>query len=394
MNKGRPSRFAEGISLLVILALAWTLSLDAMAGASQEKGERASATRSIAGPESASAEESGSAKNKTLITVAIVGGIAAAVLVAVLLLRKKPKPAATTTTTTSAPASTTTISTTTTTAPPDTGSIQADSTPAGARINLDGADTGRTTPALLTGVLVGSRIVKLTLERYQDWQAAVAVSRDQTATVAASLQAGDFRESFDGGTASFWRPAAGSWSAVNGEYVTNAVRPVYFAASEYTLGDYGDFTLEARGQAVRPAGGSGRVFGLIFRGAPNLSRYYLFQVTPGGASPLWDVYEITNGLVTRQYDPWQPTTAVHEGWNTIRVVASGSTFTFYANGQLLGSRTIPEAPARGRVGLGCEVDANGSEVHFDDVSLSGSASSPPGNVFRAYRSLFPRIPPQ
>ena len=292
MNKGRRNGFAAGISVLAIMALAWTLGLDAFAGGSQEKAERASPPRAMAGPETGRQAEDDTAKSKTWLTVAIVGGVAAAVLVAVLLLKKKPKPATTTTTTTTAP-STTTVSTTTTTAPPDTGSLQADSTPAGARIYLDGTDTDRTTPALLTGVLVGSRIVKLTLERYRIGRPRSPWPRTQTATVAASLQAGDFRESFDGGAAPFWQAATGNWTVSNGVYAVNAAPPVLFAASQYTLGDYGDFTMEVRGQVLRPSGGSGRMMGIIFRGGPNLGKYYIFQVTPGGASPLWDVFEIT-----------------------------------------------------------------------------------------------------
>ena len=359
MDRRRRAGAAPVVCVFLVLALGLAAGGDAIAAGQQREAERMAAPRAMAGPEAGRAAEAESSKNKTLLTVAIIGGIAAAVLVAILLLKKKPKPETTTTTTT---------------APPETGSIQVGSTPAGARVYLDGTDTGRTTPTLLTGVLAGSRTVKLALDRYQDWSASVTVSRDQTAAVSTTLQAGDFRESFDGGTAPFWQPVTGSWTAAGGAYSVTAAPPVNFAASQYTLGDYGDFTMEVRGQVFRPNGGSGRAHGIVFRGTGNLSKFYIFQVNPGGASPLWDVFEITNDQVTRQYDPWQPTTAIHEGWNTIKIVAQGSTFTFYANGQLLGSRTIPEAPARGRVGLGVEVDANGSDAQFDDVVLSGSSA--------------------
>lgn len=370
MSEWRPSRFAPAVCILLIGALGISAGGDAFAARQHKEKERASAPHAVAGKETGRPAESDSAKKRTLTTVAIVGGIAAAVLVAVLLLKKKPKPATTTTTTVPA---TTTVSTTTTILA-ETGSIQAGSIPSGAKIFLDGADTGKTTPSLLPGVAAGSHTIKLTLFRYQDWTSAVTVTKDQTATVAPTLAAGDFRESFDSGAAPFWKAATGTWTVANGIYAANAFPPVNFAASEYTLGDYGDFILEVRGQVFRPNGGSGRAHGIIFRGTANLGRFYIFQVNPGGASPLWDVFEITNDQITRQYDPWQPTNLIREGWNTIKIVAAGSAFTFYVNGQLLGSRTIPEAPARGRIGLGYEVDINGSDVQFDDVVLAASAS--------------------
>lgn len=367
-----------------------------------------SSPRAIAGPASdRPADPADGGKGKTWLTIAIVGGIIAGILVAVLLLKKKrpPNPNATTTssptstvaTTTSVPvttttsaattvSTTTTLSSTTTTILAETGSILVGSSPPGAKIELDGADTGRITPALLTGVPAGSRALRLTFSRYQAWQSAVTVAKDQTATVDAVLQAGDFREDFNGGTAAFWQPVRGSWTVAGGAYAANAAPPVNFAASQYALGDYGDFTMEVRGQVFRPTGGSGRAHGILFRGTSDLGKYYVFHVNPGGASPLWDIFEITNDQVTRQYDPWQLTTLIGEGWNAIKIVARGSTFTFYVNGLLLGSRTIPEAPARGRIGLSYEVDVNGSDVQFDDVALSGSALSPPflGTPGRAF----------
>jgi hypothetical protein len=372
-------RFWRSALVIVLIAsFGWAGAAETFAAqAGEEDGQKAS-PRSMAGPETGRpADPAEGGKSKTWLTVAIVAGIAAVVLVAVLLLKKKKSPSATTTT---APA-TTTVSTTTTTVLSDTGSIQVGSNPAGAKLFLDGTDTGKTTPSLLSGVAAGSHAVKLTLVRYQDWQTAVSVAKDQTASVNAALQAGDFTEDFNGGNAPFWQPTRGNWAVGGGAYATNAAPSVNFAASQYTLGDFGDFTLEVRGQVLRPNGGSGRAYGVLFRGTTDLNKYYIFHVNPGGASPLWDVFEIANDAVVRQYDPWQPTTLIKEGWNTVKIVARGSSFTFYVNGQLLGSRTIPEAPARGRVGLSYEVDLNGSDLQFDDVVLSGSApSSPFGGV--------------
>ncbi|MBN2379339.1 PQQ-binding-like beta-propeller repeat protein [candidate division WOR-3 bacterium] len=71
------------------------------------------------------------------------------------------------------------------------GSIQVNSTPTGAAIALDGANTGFITNHELTGVAGGSRTVKLTLAGYQDWDTTVTVKEGQTTTVNATLSLPD-----------------------------------------------------------------------------------------------------------------------------------------------------------------------------------------------------------
>ena len=68
-----------------------------------------------------------------------------------------------------------------------TGSIQANSTPTGASIYLDGVATGKTTNTALTLLTPGNRTVLLVLNGYRDFSQAVTVVAGQTATVSASL---------------------------------------------------------------------------------------------------------------------------------------------------------------------------------------------------------------
>ena len=49
-----------------------------------------------------------------------------------------------------------------------TGSIDVQSSPSGARIYLDGADTGFNTPKTLSGITVGTHTVRCTLSGYND----------------------------------------------------------------------------------------------------------------------------------------------------------------------------------------------------------------------------------
>jgi len=61
-----------------------------------------------------------------------------------------------------------------------TGSINIQSTPAGAKIFLDGVDTGSITPYIITGVSDGVHILKLTYLHYKDRQEPVPVTAGDT----------------------------------------------------------------------------------------------------------------------------------------------------------------------------------------------------------------------
>jgi len=69
-----------------------------------------------------------------------------------------------------------------------TGSIQVNSTPTGAAIELDGAATGQVTNYLFDEVPLGEHTVKLTLKDYKDWDTTVTVNEGQTETIDATLE--------------------------------------------------------------------------------------------------------------------------------------------------------------------------------------------------------------
>ena len=72
---------------------------------------------------------------------------------------------------------------------PETGRISITSTPSGARIFLDGSDTGRGTPYVTPYVSAGSHNIRLTLAGHSDWeQRNVPVVAGQITTVHAPLQ--------------------------------------------------------------------------------------------------------------------------------------------------------------------------------------------------------------
>jgi len=67
------------------------------------------------------------------------------------------------------------------------GSINVNSIPPGAKIFLDGADTGKITPATLDSVTEGNHSIKLDLFHYKYWQGTVVVQENQTTNVDATL---------------------------------------------------------------------------------------------------------------------------------------------------------------------------------------------------------------
>jgi hypothetical protein len=70
---------------------------------------------------------------------------------------------------------------------PVTGSISVSSTPTGARIYLDGADTGYTTPRTISSVTTGAHTVRCTLTGYTDQTQSVTVNPGKTTTVRMTL---------------------------------------------------------------------------------------------------------------------------------------------------------------------------------------------------------------
>ena len=75
---------------------------------------------------------------------------------------------------------------------PQTGRISITSTPSGARIFLDGSDTGRVTPYVTPDVPAGSHSIRLTLAGHSDWeQRDVPVFAGQITTVHAPMQSTD-----------------------------------------------------------------------------------------------------------------------------------------------------------------------------------------------------------
>jgi DNA-binding beta-propeller fold protein YncE len=115
-------------------------------------------------PQSAGKEMSGGKRGFPLLLV--LGGVALAGGLAALLLGKKSSSG---------------------TSSANTGSITVNSTPTGAKIYLDGSDTGKTSNATLTSVAAGSHSLKLAIDFYGKWEGTAVVQSNQTTTVNVTL---------------------------------------------------------------------------------------------------------------------------------------------------------------------------------------------------------------
>ena len=63
---------------------------------------------------------------------------------------------------------------------PTTGTIEVNSTPIGAKIYLDGADTGMATPFTITNVGASSHVIKLDAFHFEIWEETVIVTANET----------------------------------------------------------------------------------------------------------------------------------------------------------------------------------------------------------------------
>ncbi len=78
------------------------------------------------------------------------------------------------------------------------------------------------------------------------------------------------------------------------------------------------------------------------------ARSYLFQYTRWGSYSVW---KTVDGMYTPlQYWTYSPAIRSYDAWNTLRIVASGSSLQFYINGSLVWSGQDTQLTS-GRVGL-------------------------------------------
>jgi len=177
---------------------------------------------------------------------------------------------------------------------------------------------------------------------------------------------GNFDERFDDNTnvKNFWKTTnfPNLWTVTDGVYKKKGKGANVRTASYYDLGDYADFTFEAK------CGNESTTnvwYGLAVRGSENFSTYYFFYVGIG----LYQIIKHDNGVDDRLTGQ-SAHSAINTGtnhWNKLKVEANGKTFNFYINDHHVYTIALNDAPDKGRIGL--VTRANYENVKFDDVAV-------------------------
>jgi C1A family cysteine protease len=173
-----------------------------------------------------------------------------------------------------------------------------------------------------------------------------------------------------------WVAHKGTWNVSGGYYKTAGAGSQKVASASYsTL--YAKLTYTAK---MKRFGCTTCVNMLYIRGTPNpLDSYYdwnkgyRFAYTNTGYI---NVGKLVNGNWTYLQN-WTSRSAINKnGWNTLKVTASGSSLKFYINGSLVWSGS-DSALARGRVGIGMyrSSTSTGDLLQVDWAKLVPSASS-------------------
>ena len=174
-----------------------------------------------------------------------------------------------------------------------------------------------------------------------------------TTTFMASGMVSGFTEAFKTpGHPSGWQAVSGDWLVDNldaGYGLTGTGSSEAYNSSYTTL----DYTVVMGRDPMLNPGAANRLWvrgETTPLGSTNWwQNAYAFQYTTDGSFSVWKVVDGTT--VPVQY--WAASSAIVQGanWNTLRVKASGGTFSFYINGTLVWSGDDPSLSA-GRVGFG------------------------------------------
>jgi hypothetical protein len=179
-----------------------------------------------------------------------------------------------------------------------------------------------------------------------------------------------FSSTFNGSSAG-WSPVYGAWSVGPAYYQTNGAAGVWSSAKHASV--YSDFTYQAK---VKRAGCTTCSNGLVIRGKPtkltsikNWKASYLFLYTNSGSFSVWR--ESATGTETA-LKGWTASTAIlKKNWNTLKVIASGSSLKFYINNKLVWSGS-DSTFSSGQVGIMMYRDASstGNTLFADWAKLT------------------------
>ncbi|MCI0470036.1 MAG: PEGA domain-containing protein, partial [Candidatus Aminicenantes bacterium] len=227
------------------------------------------------------------------------------------------------------------------------GVVNVKSTPTGAQIIVDGANSGLLTNNTVNFSTAGSHTILLRKLGFKEDKNTLNIVLGETKTLNKTLKRG-LLEDFNNAAASSllwkWKPhSSGNWSVSDGKYIANAklkewnysVYDYNFAAPKYTL------TVKMK----RTAGNKFNSNGIILAtgASPTAVSGYLFNYTTEGAVSIFEVdsfnFSAGNGDFSTILN-WTDSAAVNRGmgsYNTIKLVRNGADYTYYVNNQKIRS---------------------------------------------------------
>jgi hypothetical protein len=223
---------------------------------------------------------------------------------------------------------------------------------------------------------LGSKTFRAFVDSYCQIAESSETNNQLTATYTVASGATGFNEQFDTGTAVMWLRDSGAWSVLGGTYRTLGVSGKR-STSTYNA-QYADVDYAAH---VRRYGSNTNANALHIRASGamgsdgHLANYYAFQINTRGSFSVW---KNVGGTSTPLYG-WTSSSAISQGsaWNTLRVVAKGSSLRFYINGLLIWQGTDTSL-TNGRVGVSMYRDgSSGNDFQVDWATLNPNPTARP-----------------
>jgi hypothetical protein len=191
----------------------------------------------------------------------------------------------------------------------------------------------------------------------------------------------DFKSSFNG-SSSGWSAVSSAWSLYNAVNYRSAGEANLFASASHS-GTYGDLTYEV--SMKRTGTCTSCANHISIRGTPapldalkKWNKEYRFAYSNAGRFSVWEV----NGASETALKPWTTSATIVAGnWNTLKVVAVGSSLKFYINGTLVWSGTDTSYQT-GTVGFGFTRNAAAGTLYVDWARLTNTPTAD-FNIFEA-----------
>jgi flagellar basal body-associated protein FliL len=257
-------------------------------------------------------------------------------------------------------------------------SIQVNSTPAGAKIYIDKADSGHVTPYTFNYPAATTKVVLLRHQcGYQEWTQTVTANLGQEIVLNPTLKAGIF-EDFEISASACWLPRnASSWSVSDGQLkmVDSTTKGYEFNVYNYSFP--ADFTIIVK-QKVEL--GNNSYLGVTLSTDTDMtnSKGYEFDFSTKNNYYIYknNGYNFVNNNGPYSGIKYGKSSALNAGigvWNIIKIVKAGSNYSFYANDTFVFS--FVDAgwdPRYISLDNSCNV---GMKINYDSVLLTTGSSS-------------------